>query len=425
MNTRIPAGLLALCLAGAACGSGGGQGAEQELRIWSTWSEGEPNQKVLAEAAADFEKDSGVKVRVSWKGRSAMKSFLPSLNTDNVPADLIEGNNRELTRQFAATKAALDLSEVYAAEVPGERATVGQTVGDAYRGMATSADGVLAQLPYQVSTYGWFFNGKDLPELVAAPPRTWDDFVKVLEARKAAGGRPLGQDGSIPNYNARYLEHFARALMGDEGWHALAPDRTGAGWRRPEVLKAAQLVEKLAKGGYFPDGFNAAKFPAMQQKWAGGDSAFLYQGTYLPKEVAPYAKEGFEFRAFRFPSVEGKAPTMNVTTTGFGIPAKARNTGAAKRFLAFFLKKKYQDKVASVALEMSVRTDVPAAPQVADLKKALDSGEINKADRTDVSDFNAKVLLPLSDRLLFGTIGAADFTTEMAEQAAAYWKSKG
>ncbi|MFI6499565.1 ABC transporter substrate-binding protein [Nonomuraea typhae] len=422
MKLRVAASLLALSLAATACGSGTSGGKAQELRVWSTWSEGEPNQKVLAEAFKDFEKETGVKVRVQWKGRTAMKSFLPSLNTSNVPADLIEGNNRELTRQFAAAKGALDLSDVYAAKVQGEQATVGETVGESYKRMATAQSGVLAQMPYQVSTYGWFFDGKSFPNLA---PKTWEEFVKVLDARKAEGRKPLGQDGSIPNYNARYLEHFSRAIMGDEGWHALAPDKSGQSWLKPEVLKAAQMVEALAKGEYFPDGFNAAKFPAMQQKWANGESDFLYQGTYLPKEVAPYAKPGLEFRAFRFPAVEGRAPTMNVTTTGFGIPAKAANPAAAKKFLAFFLQKKYQDKVSSLALEISVRKDVPAAPQVADLKAALDSGEINKADVQDMGDFNAKVLLPLSDQLLFGKIGAADFTKQMAEQAAVYWKSKG
>lgn len=419
----VTAVVVALC-ATAACG-GSSTETGKELTIWSIWSEGEPNQKVLAEAVKDFERETGVKVKAHWKGRTAIKTFLPSLNTDNVPADLIEGNHRELTRQFAATKGALDLTDVYGMTIPGEQATVAQIVGDAYRKMGTSADGVLAQVPYQVSTYGWFFNGKDFPELVAAPPKTWPEFVALLDARKAKGRAPLGQDGSIPNYNLRYLEHFARALLGDAGWHGLAPDKSGQGWRKPEVLKAAQMVEALAKGGYFAQGFNAAKFPAMQQKWANGESDFLYQGTYLPREVAPYAKPGFEYRAFRFPSVEGKAPTMNVTATGFGIPKKARNAADAKRFLAFFLSKRYQDKISSVALEMSVRKDVPAAPEVADLKTALDGGEVNEADVLDMGDFNSKVLLPLNDQLLFGKLTAAEFTERLAEQAAVYWKSKG
>ncbi|MFI6322755.1 ABC transporter substrate-binding protein [Nonomuraea sp. NPDC050556] len=422
MRLRMAALAAALSVT-AACG--GTATGEQQLTIWSMWSEGEPNQKVLAEAIKDFSQETGIKVKAQWKGRTAVKNFLPSLNTATVPADLIEGNHRELTRQFAATKGALDLSDLYATKVPGEQATVGETVGEAYKRMATSADGVLAQLPYQVSTYGWFFNGKDFPDLAANPPKTWDDFVKLLDAQKGKGRKPLGQDGSIPNYNLRYLEHFGRALMGDEGWHALAPDKSGQGWLKPEVLKAAQLVEALAKGGYFPDGFNAAKFPAMQQKWANGESDFLYQGTYLPKEVTPYAKPGFEFHAFRFPEVGGRAPTMNVTATGFGIPKKSKNAEAAKKFLAFFLQKKYQDKVAGVALEMSVRKDVPAPPVIAELKKGLDAGEVNRADVVDMGDFNSKVLLPLSDQLLFGKVTAAEFTRQMAEQAAAYWKSKG
>lgn len=410
----------------AACGgTGGAASSGRPLTIWSMWSEGEPNQKVLAEAIADFQRETGVQVKAQWKGRTALKTFLPSLNTDTVPADLVEGNNRELTRQFAATKAALDLSDVYAGTVTNEKATVADTVGAAYKAMATSADGVLTQLPYQVSTYGWFFNGKRFPQLVGGPPATWADLVTLLDAEKAKGRAPIGQDGSVPNYNLRYLEHFGRALLGDQGWHALAPDRTGEGWKRAEMLEAAKLVEALAKGNYFPQGFNAAKFPAMQQKWAGGDADFLYQGTYLPKEVAPYAEPGFEFHAFRFPAVGGKTPTMNVTLTGFGIPAKAANVADAKRFLSFLLQRKYQEQIAGVAVEIPVRTDVPAAAEVKDLKAALDSGQINRSDVLDMGDFTTKVLAPLNDQLLFGAIGASEFTTRMAEQAAAYWKTKG
>ncbi|WP_020580021.1 ABC transporter substrate-binding protein [Actinopolymorpha alba] len=397
----------------------------KEFTLWSFWSEGEPNQLVLAEAIKDFTSATGVRVKPQWKGRNAMQALLPALNTQNVPADIIEGNGSQLTTIFAPTGQAMDLAEVYAAKVPGESGTVADVVGAAYKGIGTSDDGVLAMVPYQVSTYAWFYDGKAFPELASQPPQTWEDFTALLDEQKAKKRRPVAQDGSVPGYNAYYIQHFARALAGDEAWVAAFTDRTGEAWRGAEFRKAAEHVERFAKADYFLAGFNASKFPAMQQKWAAGESDFLFGGTWLPRETQPYAKKGFEYVSFPFPSVEGKQPTLNVATFGFGIPKKAKNAEPAKEFIAFFLQKKYQDKIASVAKEMSVRTDVKAAPIVALAKQSLDSGHVNRA-RTppEFSDFSAKVLSPLNDRLLFGTITAEEFSTGMVTAAAKFWKAR-
>jgi raffinose/stachyose/melibiose transport system substrate-binding protein len=398
----------------------------KEFTLWSFWSEGEPNQKVLAAAIDNFSRASGVKVTVQWKGRTAMQSLLPSLNTRNVPADLIEANGSQLTTMFAPTGEALDLSDVYEAEVPGEARTVAEVVGEAYKQISTTPDGLVVMVPYQVSTYAWFYDGAAFPELTDSPPKTWEEFIALLDERKAQGRRPVAQDGSVPGYNAYYIQHFSRALAGDEGWAEAVTDTTGKTWREPEFVKAAEYVERFAKAGYFPDGFNASRFPAMQQKWAAGECDFLFGGTWLPRETQPYAKEGFEYRSFPFPSIEGRQPTLNVATYGFGIPKKARNPEPAKEFIRYFLQKKFQDQISTVAKEMPVRTDVPAAPVVAEAKRSLDSGAVNRVPSPPAySEFSTKVLCPANDKLLFGEIDAATFIEQMVRESERFWSARG
>src|SRR5207248_928029 len=66
-----------------------------------------------------------------------------------------------------------------------------------------------------------------------------------------------------------------------------AADPTGQAWKTdPGFLKAATETAKLPK--YLIDGWDAAKFPQVQQRWADGDARFLYMGTWAPSETREY-----------------------------------------------------------------------------------------------------------------------------------------
>lgn len=417
--------LLTLTL--AACGGSSSSGDGKEFTLWSMWSEGEADQKVMAQAIAEFTKATGIRVKVQWKGRNPTKALLPTLNTSNVPADLLDTNNTELVSALASTGNALDMTSVYATKVPGEDKTVGDLVSDAYKTVATPVGGTSpVMVPYQASSYAFFYDGKSHPELAAAAPANWDEFFTALDAEKAKGRRPIAQDGSLTGYNAYYLTYFTMAVAGDEGYVNAVKDKTGQTWLKPAYLEAAKLIEKLAKGGYFADGYTASKFPAQQQKWANGDADFIYGGTWLPRETLPYAKQGFDYRAFPFPAVGGRpAPPANVALVGFGIPAKAKNQEAAKQFISFFLQKKYQDQLAGTAKEIAIRPDVPAAPEVAEIKKLLDAGRIVKVRAgSDFSEYQTKVIFPVNDELIFGRITAAEFVQKLADETVTYWKNR-
>src|SRR5699024_7853178 len=70
MRTALAAGVTAAAMTLAACsGPGSGDEPSEEFTYWSMWKEGEPQQKVMAQAIEDFEAETGITVDVQWQGR--------------------------------------------------------------------------------------------------------------------------------------------------------------------------------------------------------------------------------------------------------------------------------------------------------------------------------------------------------------------
>src|SRR5699024_11944437 len=68
MRTALAAGVTAAAMTMAACsGPGSGDDPSEEFTYWSMWKEGEPQQKVMAQAIEDFEAETGITVDVQWR----------------------------------------------------------------------------------------------------------------------------------------------------------------------------------------------------------------------------------------------------------------------------------------------------------------------------------------------------------------------
>ncbi|MEV0792561.1 ABC transporter substrate-binding protein [Kribbella sp. NPDC050459] len=426
------AGVSVLALSLAACGGTAdpaGTSAGGQITVWSMWSEGEYGQRFLQRTIEDFTKETGIKVTVAWKGRGVDKAILPTLNTPNPPADVVEGGVQQIAESLGETGGILDLSDVYAAKVPGEDVTVAEVVGK-YKSSAQPMDGTgtlgaVRAVPYWLSADGIWYNSAVFPELKTAPPKTWDEFKKLLDSRKAAGRRPLAVDGSIPAYNWRYYDAFVRSLAGDGAVVKAATDKTGQTWRQPAYLKAAKHVEELAKGDYFVEGFEATKFPAVENMWADNQSDFIVMGSWLPAEVQPVLASGFEPSVFPFPGVDGQsAPKSPVVADGFGIVSKSENIEAAKKFVAYLVSEKVQRRVASEMNQFPLRAGAEAPKGMAALKTFLDDGGVSESRYpAGMSDWRKEVFASNDDQLIFGKITAEEFVEQMATGTASYWKS--
>ncbi|MDQ4215527.1 ABC transporter substrate-binding protein [Microbacterium capsulatum] len=424
------AGALALSVAGCASAQGAPSGGASSgkggtLTYWSMWKEGEAQQKVLASAIADFTKETGITVDVQWQGRDSVKKVVPTLNTNKVP-DLIDSSFAKLAPVLAGTGQAKALTDAYGATVDGKKA--GSLIPKAYLAndvITRKGESAPWMLPYSLTSDAIWFNAATHPELTAKAPSDWNGFVAELDKLKAANEVPIAIDGDVSGYNAYWYTAAIVHLAGPGSLKKISDDKTGKAWDKPEALKAAQMVQQLAAGGYFISGYNASKWPAQQQAWADNKAALIFNGTWIPTETQPYAAKGFQYSSFPFPTVGSNGKKVaRADFIGFAVPAKAKNSANAQKFASFFLKKKYQDALGTDAKILPVRSDAATSSEMSTVKAALDSTHSFYVQNDGITSpgYAEKLLWPALDQLVLGKTTAEQFVANMKAGQIDYWK---
>jgi raffinose/stachyose/melibiose transport system substrate-binding protein len=288
-------------------------------------------------------------------------------------------------------------------------------------------------VPYEVLTNGWWYDKSAVKGF--EPPKTTEDLFALLDNAKKDGTAAVAQDGDIDFYNAYFFTQWAEQHVGAGGVLDAALDKSGATWKsEPGFLKAAQLVERLAKGGYFIDGWDASKFPNVQNRWADGDAAYLFVGSWITSEADAYLKKqsggaevDFEFGSFPMPLAEGAThQTVEQMPIGFGVTKKAKNAEATKALIAYTLNKENISPISDVAQNLVPRTDVAAPTALADIKAHLDDPESEPVVFMDAmdgqaADWTKEVFYPLNNRLLKGELSAQEFIDQLSSKSKSFY----
>lgn len=429
LRASFAAAAVSLAMVASGCGSlvAGDEPEGGTLTYWSMWSEGEPQQKVLAAAIDQFTDDTGIKIEVQWVGRDNIKKVSPTLNAARSPVDLIDAAQRNVKSVLVSTDAYLPLNDVYDGKVTGEDKTVREVIPERYAKPLHDGDDAW-MVPYELITSAFWYNAAQHPELAKQPPQTWDELMAVLDASKKAGRTPLALDGDIANFNMYYFAELAVRELGPGKLHDAVGDKSGDALKAPAILAAAKRVEALAKGGYFADGYSSSKWPALQRKWAQNQADLIYNGTWLPSETSGYAAKGFQYRAFTMPATAaGGDRSQEVSFIGFAVPKKAPNADAAKKFISFFMNTGRITPIATEAKNLTPRPDVAAPTELADAKTMIEDAPAVHGQfdgiQDDYGDWNNKVLIPLVNQLTFGRVSAQKFAADLPAQSAAYWKN--
>ena len=432
-RTRVRLGVaalltvLAMVCAGCGAGSAGGSGADKSFTYWSMWKVGEPQQKVIAQAITDFEKQTGIKVTAQWQGRTNLQKLVPALNTNSVP-DLVDGPYVKAYPALVATGQALGLQSAYDATVDGKK--VSELIPEKYRKAIDISlpDGQPWMLPYQIQSDAIWYNAAQHPEIKANPPKTWDEWIALMNKLKAKGQTPIAADGDIAGYNASYLSTLMIRNGGPGTLMKIAKDKTGQAWLQPDALNAAKKVEQLVRGNDLINGYGASKFPAEQQRWANNEAVFMFMGSWLPTESSSYAKPGFDYASFPFPKTSpGGSQSARLDFSGFEVPKKAQHSAAALQFATFFLNKKYQDAYGLQAKGIPVRSDAAISPELKSVQQAINQADAYHQQNDGVAfpGYNEKVFWANDDLLFLGKLSATEFVQKMATDQAAYWKNQG
>lgn len=426
-TTLILAGALVMsgCSAAPQTEAQGGEPSSGQFTYWSMFKEGEPAQLALAEIVDEFEKDTGITVDIQWVGRDVLTKLQPTLSTTPA-ADLIDRPLRVVESIMVASGTAADLSPVLDLTIPDSDETVRDVIPATYLKAGQTKDGSQVVIPWAMTGYDLWFNGAKFPELTGESVENWDDFLDVLDESRSLGA-PLALDGDILGYTSLWYNQFVLHRLGPGALNAAAGDKTGKTWDEEGYLEAAQRIQDLVDGDYFVDGYNASKFPAIQQKWAADEANFILNGSWLPSEAKPNAADGFEFVSMAFPDDGAGEDYATASAYGWVMPNKSTNTEAVQQFIAYTYQKKHAQAFADATSSISARLDVTESEAVQRSAQTLENAADIVSDDDGIAqsyggDWSAKVYQPLVTKLITGGTSAEGFIEEIKQQTIAYWE---
>jgi ABC-type glycerol-3-phosphate transport system substrate-binding protein len=433
-------GMLALALGASACsgpispgGSGGNSGGKVKIVYYSMFSVGEPLQQLMQAATDRFMKEnSDIQVVINWAGRDVLTKVQSALNAGQ-QVDIVDHSNDRVRNALVVNNLALKLDNYL--QQPAYGATTGKWLDTFTEGSIQAfaeKDGVY-EIPRDVYVSGIWFNTTMLSQAGLNPPvtgMTWDAFLQMLDTlkKKYPGVSPLGADGSIDFYNNWWFTYLAIRLAGLDAFRQAAYDKTGAGWKQPVFLEAAQMVRDLQNRGYFQTGFEGSVYPAAQAQWVNGKVGMMLMGAWLPKEVEAQAPKNFTMGMFAFPNIDGGKGNdlVEYWANVFSVLKASKSPDAAVKWVKFMTSSSgAATDMAKAGFPTALKgapippTHVAQAQVLQQYKVMGQRGGLND----EIPDYMTNVYNRADDRLFLMQSSPAEFISSLSSGTANYWSS--
>lgn len=438
----VVASTVSACSSGASAGAAKAASAgSKSFTYWSMWNQNEPQAAVIKEVLASYQAATGVTVTVEWHGRGVLEDIAAAAKAGKPVPDLSDGSVNTILGAGAEGVTVADLTGLYQQPVPGEDQNLTDVVPDKYMPLMTDGTGAVVVVPYEVASEAFFFDKNRYPQLSTSPPRTWEEFMDLLERIKDDGQAPLALDATADNA-AYWVEWMFERELGPGQFKRTAEERDAtevdgdSRWDDVRLLDGAQKLEALVKGGYFASGWNhedtgdaGAHAMAQQNAWAAGRAALILGGTWVPSET----KHTTNVDSFEFPAMpdQGGMPSddsAGVNLFGFAVPKAAANADAAEKFILYFMAKSQLSKISTQAGNMTPRTDIPAPPELTTVQTALTNRTVfpdQDALMRDDSKWYTSVFEPDSVVFMIGKLTPKQFVGKLKSDSAAFWAQPG
>jgi raffinose/stachyose/melibiose transport system substrate-binding protein len=397
---------------------------QRQLEIWSMTSEGEPMQQWAAEVIKDFEKATGIKVKVIWAGRQVVTKVKPRILTGQVP-DIIDQSNAEL---LAIVNEGLSYPLDEALETKAwDRDEKWKDTFSPLILELNRFDGEIHMIPRSTYTSGFFYNVDMFEEYGLTPPKTWSEFLEVCETLKQNGIAPLSADGTISFYNVWYFSWLAMRTAGPDKLKAAAEGKIS--WKDPDFLRAAEMVRELIDKGYFIKGYEGSVWPASQMEWVQSNTAMLLCGAWIPSEMSKTKPEDFRMGMFAFPEVESSDVDQTITeawSNSWLILKDAKNKDEAIEFLKFATSIDAANKQAAILSPSPILGSNPVEgleEQTEIFDRA--SRVVHKMSGLEtMHEYYQVVYQKVGDKLFLGRISPEEFIDELEEATQEFYARK-
>ena len=425
MKKKIVSALLCVAMAASlvvGCGSksgsdsGSSKGGDK-LVYWAMWSEDEPQAKVIKEAISKYEKDTGVKVDVQFKGRTGQREGLEPALSAKQQIDLFDEDVNRVNGSWG--KYLLDLEDMakdYESEHGNE--TLFKIARNAY-GQTHDGDDTLHSIPYQPSIFGFFYNKTLFTKAgIESVPTTWEELDAACAKLKDAGITPMTMDDAYATCVIGY--HLAR-LVGEDKVKEIV---TEGEWDDPAVLQMAQDIEELASNGYYSEMVGSNVWPAGQNtELALGTAAMYLNGSWLPNEVKEMAGPDFHWGCFAYPALTDGANGIETNNFGaqvFGINKDTKLAKEAFDLITFLTKGEYDQKLADETVGIPADTTNTEWPAMVECAKPVIEQSTNRFTWACGVESNVDMTPVIKEnfiKLMAGSITADEFVSTMQDAA--------
>ena len=241
-------------------------------------------------------------------------------------------------------------------------------------------DGKWVAAPVNVHSTNWVWANKAvLDKLGASVPKTWDEFIAVLDKAKAAGVTPLAHGGQ-PWQDATIFDSVLLSVGGGDFYKKSMIDLDEATLKSDKMKTAFERMAKLRT--YLDANFSGRDWNLASAMVIKGDAAFQIMGDWAKGEFINAGKKpDTDFLCFRFPDTQGYVTFNSDQFVMFKVGADRRD--AQNKMALAVMDPGFQSAFNVVKGSVPARTDVPntafdacGKKGMADLKEANESGKL-------------------------------------------------
>lgn len=324
MVGALMAGMLTVTgCGGSSDGDSSAKGGKTELELFSSKAENKDVLQQLVDKFNEAHEDVTIKITAPADAGTVLKTRMAK---NDMPDIVMMGGDNNYTEVESAGML-VDLSDQdYISNIQDSYM---QMVYDVNKDKEEKAYGV----PYATNASGVIYNVDKFEELGLEIPKTWDEFIDVLDQIKDAGEQPL-------------LMTYKDAWTSLCPWNSMAPDLQPDGFtddRKEGKTTFAgtheEIVEKyLTLLDYAQDDFMGLTYDDGNKAFANGDSVMIINGNWA---INQYKSANADLNVNMFALPASNDESKNYVTSGvdvlLGVCKDSANEDMAKEFVSFMM----------------------------------------------------------------------------------------
>lgn len=382
MVGALMAGMLTVTgCGGSSDGDSSAKGGKTELELFSSKAENKDVLQQLVDKFNEAHEDVTIKITAPADAGTVLKTRMAK---NDMPDIVMMGGDNNYTEVESAGML-VDLSDQdYISNIQDSYM---QMVYDVNKDKEEKAYGV----PYATNASGVIYNVDKFEELGLEIPKTWDEFIDVLDQIKDAGEQPL-------------LMTYKDAWTSLCPWNSMAPDLQPDGFtddRKEGKTTFAgtheEIVEKyLTLLDYAQDDFMGLTYDDGNKAFANGDAAMIINGNWA---INQYKNANADINVNMFALPASNDESKNYVTSGvdvlIGVCKDSANEDMAKEFVSFMMEPENAQTYIDDQFAFSAIKDVEQNNEtVAGVKEDIANGKVaNFPDHYYPSGFDLSALI--------------------------------